>query len=464
MSDTYLEALLRDGESATVEFKSDVGDLDGIGRAACSLLNARGGIIIVGVDDRGQATGILDAQAKSKAIQRHLFQFLSPKAPCSVTTDESLGKVVLVVDAPAGQEQPYVYRGHIYMREGPHTRPARPNEISHLVEARASHETRWERCPAPGVELSDLQGDLILDTASFARKRGLTLENTNDPTEVLRQLGLATPGSLFNSAVVLFAKQPHRFFPQTRVRAVVYDRDKSGNFTDRRDFEGNLFTLIEAVEAFVKTHVPISAKFTPGQLRREDSPAYPFSALREGLLNALVHRDYSTFTGGVSVSIYPSRIEIWNSGWLPTGLTIGDLKRDHPSLPHNPDISQVVYLRGLIERVGRGTENIIEECRTAGLPAPVWKQTPAGITLTFFAREAGASLVLNSRQQELMARLRVDEVLRPAAYYQQVAPSTSQRRAQLDLVELAKAGYFMQQGKTKGTVYVRTSKPWPADS
>ena len=215
------------------------------------------------------------------------------------------------------------------------------------------------------------------------------------------------------------------------------------------------------METFVKTHVPVAAKFIPGQMRREDKPGYPFFALREGLLNALMHRDYAAFTGGVAVNIYPDRLEIWNSGKLPSGLTIADLKRDHPSLPPNPDIAQVVYLRGLIEKVGRGTEKIIHDCREAGLPPPVWKEAPTGITLTFYSAKAARHISLNARQRELLARLKPGDQFAPSSYYAEAANKVKRRQAQSDLNDLVSAGFLERIGETSAAVYIRTQKPWP---
>jgi len=102
----------------------------------------------------------------------------------------------------------------------------------------------------------------------------------------------------------------------------------------------------------------IASDFRSNKWQREDHPIYPMSALREGVLNALVHRDYN-LTGSTLISIAPDSLQISNPGGLPPGLTTADLKRDHPSLPRNPDIAHILFLHGLIEKVGRGTQHII---------------------------------------------------------------------------------------------------------
>ena len=119
---------------------------------------------------------------------------------------------------------------------------------------------------------------------------------------------------------------------------------RSDHYLDDQVFQGPLVTTLSEVVEFIKRNVALTTRFDSDRLRRRDLPEYPIYALREALVNAFAHRDYSGFSGGISVGIYPSRIEIWNSGHLPEGLKPSDLKRIHPSIPTNPDIAHVLYI------------------------------------------------------------------------------------------------------------------------
>ncbi|MEL7496991.1 MAG: ATP-binding protein [Planctomycetota bacterium] len=207
--------------------------------------------------------------------------------------------------------------------------------------------------------------------------------------------------------------------------------------------------------------VRIVSEFKPNEIKRSDRPEYPLMALREGLMNALTHRDYASFDSGMSVSVYPDRIEIWNSGGLPEGMTIRKLKRHHPSLPRNPDISHMFYLRGLIERIGRGTIKIIEECRAAKLPAPSWVVDDLGVTLTIFGPQSVGSVNLNKRQIKLLTGLNQGDQVVPGEYYSSQADVVSQRQAQRDLSALEAGGWLRQKRDGPSTVYIRTRLPLP---
>ena len=180
-------------------------------------------------------------------------------------------------------------------------------------------------------------------------------------------------------------------------------------------------------------------------------------ALREGILNAIVHRDYAAFDGGLSVGLYDDRIEIWNAGKLPDGMTVADLKQPHPSLPPNPDIANAFYLRGYIERWGMGTRQIVARCIEAGLPEPEWHEAAGGgVTLTIRLHQA-KTLVLNSRQKQLLKSMRAGATITPKEYISS-AGNIAERTARTDLITLAEAGYLTRQGQGRAIIYVRTDK------
>lgn len=123
--------------------------------------------------------------------------------------------------------------------------------------------------------------------------------------------------------------------------------------------------------------------FDPQQMKRIDF-RYPVKALQEGMVNAIIHRDYSSVSGGVAINAYPDRLVISNSGHFPDGLTIRDIKKEYRSHPVNPDIAHQVFLRGHIDKIGRSISMLIDLCRDANLKDPAWRDTKEGVSLTFY--------------------------------------------------------------------------------
>lgn len=154
--------------------------------------------------------------------------------------------------------------------------------------------------------------------------------------------------------------------------------------------------------------------------------------------------------------MYPDRLEIWNSGSLPEGLTTRDLRREHPSILVNPDIAQVFYLRGLMERLGRGTEFIATASRRMGAAAPTWKNSSTGVILTMFSAHRTLELKdLNTRQRSLLDALEQGETLRLREYLARFAGGITDRHGRRDLEELVKGGLLVVEGAGPSTVYRR---------
>jgi ATP-dependent DNA helicase RecG len=164
-----------------------------------------------------------------------------------------------------------------------------------------------------------------------------------------------------------------------------YNSDKAGDkFSDMKSFEGPLHSIFEEAYTFIVRNTPSVSRFIKGNPKRQDSPLYPEDAVREALINALAHRDYSAASGGVSIHVFPRRLEIWNSGALPDGVTEENLPKGHISVLRNPDIAHALYLRGIREKAGRGSVLMVQQCDDAGLPRPFWKSDPKlGVTVTF---------------------------------------------------------------------------------
>lgn len=200
--------------------------------------------------------------------------------------------------------------------------------------------------------------------------------------------------------------------------------------------------------------------FLPESVERKNIAPYPAFAVREGLVNALAHRDYSHFSSGVSLLVYPDRVEIWNSGKLPDGWNAAKLRGNHPSVPRNPDIAHFFFIRNLMERIGRGTQRMISACREAKLPAPTWKVDEDGITLTLYNLASKESPIaqLNKRQAGLMESLKTGDKIRLRDYVEQFGSDISERSAQRDLNELREADLLRLEGRGRGARYVRTER------
>lgn len=380
-SEQLIKDLIKQGESEQLEFM-EVVRKDTIAKTLCSFLNGSGGRVVIGVTHEGKVIGLENISEIEQELKAFLVAAIVPDAPINYSVENIGQKQMLVLKVWGGSKQPYIFDGSIFYRRGTGTQKATSKEISELIHGRQLAEQHWERQISLGVELDDLDKKLISDTINESRKNHRSNFESDDILEFLTHYGLYINGSFTNACVVLFGRKPSRFIPQIRVRLTEYAESKTDDNLIRNEvLEGNLFSIRDELEKYVNG-LGVRSVFDKNQWKRQDF-AFPKKALQEGIINALMHRDFSSFSSSVSISVYPDKFIISNSGKLPDDIKISDLKKNHDSHPVNPDIAHVVFLRGLIDKLGRGTIRVIEECKDAGLKAPEWKETSTGIVLTF---------------------------------------------------------------------------------
>lgn len=441
---------------ATVPSEAEIADI------VCGFLNAEGGRIGIGVGDGGTVPGVVDAERVAVSLRGALSERISPPPLCTVEVAPVGEHQILLLEVPEGADKPYVAGGRILVRHGASTVAASRDQISALIARRLQSSQRWERLPAVGVVLADLDEMLITETARRASTDQRWQGDAADAQRFLSSLGLLIEGTLTNAAVVLFGREPTRVLPQARARLLVAPEGKTGSrFSRDQSFEGPLLRMVDELESALGGYAGgVASEFSSSEWARRDRPDLPMSAVREGVMNALVHRDY-TRHGVVAIEIATTTIRIASPGGLPDDVTPADLQRRHSSVPRNPDIAHVCFLRGLIEKIGRGTQRIIEDCRQAGLRPPKWQTTMAETVLTLSRRassSASAAVGLTPRQREILAVLDPGDEVRVEDLRKVLKRKVTERTIRSDLQKLVDGGWLRRIGQARSTAYVRTPR------
>ncbi len=458
MSDEVIQGRLPAGEDGSTEFKRDTRSVAAIGRTVCAFLNTDGGQVYCGIADDGVVVGVRgDAAAHAQALERELRASISPTSLFSADVVTMGGRSVVVVEVPEGHDRPYVFKGAVYLRRGVETVPADAAMLKDLVRDQADAPVRWEKRIAP-ISPDDLDVHEIRAAVRKVESTGrFTFADPDDDLAVLADFSVYLSGSFTNAADALFSRRPMLRLPQCRVQLARFAGDKADDlYLDNRSFEGPLARVYGEVLGAIRAAVPVQSVFLPGDQRRVDQAAYDILALGEGLVNAFVHRDYSAHSGGIRIQMFENRIEIWNSGRLPDGLSPVDLRRDHASILVNPDIANVFAAQDLMERLGRGTERIVSASKALGARPPVWRDEATGVTLTIFRAvqtEAGVSVRLNERQNRLLLDLGVGDSFTPRDYQERYAIGLTPRQARRDLEELEALTWLVREGATRSTRY-----------
>jgi len=319
----------------------------------------------------------------------------------------------------------------------------------------------WEDIPVPGATIDDLDTGTIqrfLERAINKERIPAVAANEGILLLLQRLNLLSKDGELTNAAILLFGKRPYSISPTTSFKIGRFGKQLSDlRFQDI--IESNLLTMAEKVMEKLKDRYlirPISYK----GLERMEPLEYPEPALREAILNSIIHKDYSSTW--IFLRIYDDRLEIWNPGELPNELTIEKLKTNHSSYPRNPNIAGVFFLAGYIESWGRGTNRIIEALIESGLPEPIIEEDMKGLRITFlkdiYTEDYLKTIDLSERQIKAILYIKQYGKITNTDY--QTLNETSHRTAARDLQELVEKLFIDRKGTTgKGTFYVL--RLWP---
>lgn len=380
--------------AARIVFVRDGLDLDGIGSNVCSFLNGNGGVVVVGCGEGEEFWGEAEMWP---GVEGYLRESIFPKSYLTVekVVGEN-GKSGLQINVPAGSDLPYAYDNTVYLRDKRRgSYKADAQTVRELVLRGQSRPERWECRFSTADAESDLDAEecrrTIDELNRVGRMTGLTADSLHS---LLVNLSLLRCSKLTNAGDILFAAHPEFRHPQIRMRAVSFLGDKADDrYLDMQVISGPLCVCLERAYGFIMRNVGGSVEFTTGQLTATTQWKYPPMAVREALVNAIAHRDYAHASGGVSVYVYPNRLEIWNSGRLPEGVTVSALGKDQVSRLRNPNLSYLLYLRGLMEQVGRGSILMVKACRDYGIPPPRWEVDNDGVRVVFESKKLLAGML-----------------------------------------------------------------------
>ena len=249
--------------------------------------------------------------------------------------------------------------------------------VQYLTHRGYLHYGPFDAALHQDATIDDLDKDKIrwwVGMAREVRKYPIAYSDEN-VHKILDSLHLiADNNQVTNAALLLFAKDPQKWFVSSSVKCVqFYGTKMQKPLATQQIYGGNVFEVVDQAVAFVMSHINAQVGERTESAQVEIKYELPVQAVTEAIVNAVVHRDYRS-TGSVQVMLFKDRLEIWNPGHLPKGMTIQKLNGEHASLPVNPLLANPVYLAGYIEQVGTGTNDVIDRCLQMGLRKPEFHQ------------------------------------------------------------------------------------------
>jgi ATP-dependent DNA helicase RecG len=443
-----IKELIDKGETQSLEFKESLRLKDEIGETVSAFSNSDGGTVIVGVSDSGGVPGVDIGKNSLEELANYIKRNTDPRIFPSAKILERGGKNVVMVEVKECQEKPVFFKNHAYKRVGKTNQRISAAEIRKLAREE-KRRLSWDEQICEKTFLEDIDEKKIRWFVREAGKqRRLNITEDAPIEEVLVKLKLLADRKLTNVAVLLFSRESK--FLQSEVKCIRF----SGNepvkpYIDFQTLEGTVFDLVDGAEVFVLRNIKKSIWLVPGQLQREERYEYPPDAIREAIVNAVVHRDYES-PSKVQVRVFDNRIEVWNPGLLPEGITLEDLKREHRSIPRNPLLFRQLFWVKYVEDVGGGTLDMIKWCKEWGLPEPDFKFITGATVVVFrLPPKIGnlEKLGLNERQIRAVNYVVKQGSITNREY--QTINNTTRYTATRDLGGIVKEGIFDKIGEGK---------------
>jgi len=414
----------------------------------CGFANAKGGRLIIGKDDNGQVVGIENSKRLMDDIPNKIQNHLG--IICDVNLHENDKNKYIEIEVKP-YDAPISYKGKYHYRSGSTKQELKGATLNEFLLKKVGKT--WEEALEENATFDEISKDAI-DEFKYEAVRSQRYQMVKDETDyqqIFSNLRLYSENSLKRSALVLFGKDPRNYVINAFVKIGKFGNSDS-ELLFQEVVEANAFQLADkTIEILEKKYFKKSISYLG--LNRVETSEYPYKAVRECLLNAIIHRNY--FGPPIQISIYDDRFMVWNPGLLPEELTIEDLKIKHASYPRNSLIADVFFKAGLIETWGRGTIKIIEECAKVGLPDPKFEIMSGGIAVTFFKDRFSEQWLieqqLNDRQLRAVMYLKKNDYITNSIY--QDVCQTSERTASRDLEQLTEKQIFIKTGERKGTKY-----------
>lgn len=412
-----------------------------------AFANKDGGELIIGVDDNGHPIGVKKSKKLLEDIPNKIRNILGiiPSVKIEKVEDKDIIHI-FVNPSPVSIS----YNGKYYVRSGSNSFELKGEELTNFLIEKSGKT--WDEFIEGKADFNDINLKTIDEFKKYAVDRIPSIVSERDYQTILGKLNLQEDKKLKKAAILLFGKSPQRFYPAAYL--------KIGKFLTETEIQssdivnGNLFEQITSALEILRTKYLISKIKFEGIHRREILE-YPYEALREAMINALIHRNYLG-TSSIQIRVYNDRLVIMNEGKLPPEIPVEKLKTEHLSKPRNALLADVFYKAGFIESWGRGTIKIMEKCQEQGLPEPDFEEEHGVFTVKFYQdkwnEENLKKLGINERQIKAVMYAKEKGSINLSSF-KYIVSKVSEKTLYRDLQELVSKGILKEVGEKKGRKY-----------
>ena len=350
------------GESEKLEFKPSLSQMDKIMESVSAFSNNRGGTILVGVSDTQEIIGVDIGRMTLEDLAGYIKRNADPPVYPSLGTVNVENRTLLFVDVKESPEKPVFFRDRAYKRVGRSNQRISSAEIRKMAQE-DKKKLSWDEQRCENATLDDIDWEFVKNEFIPLYERSSEKRVASSAQEFLVAARAIISDHPANAGILLFGKDPLKFFPDSYIALARYmGTAVGGEKLDYKEFRGNLFVQIDHCYAYLLEHTALMSRLSPGNIKRTDLPEYGRFSLRELVTNAVCHRDYEDQCGKIIIKMFDDKIEFSNIGGLPEGVTAKNITSSQYS--RNPVIANLFAKVNYIEEMGEGWDKIIEEHRS----------------------------------------------------------------------------------------------------
>jgi ATP-dependent DNA helicase RecG len=395
-----LVTILSRSEGKTLEFKRDLSSPLGVLKAIVAFANTSGGVVVLGVEDgTKKVTGIRDVLTEEERLANLISDSISPKLVPSMEVMPWRKTQILAVEIYPSPNRPHYLNRlgpaeGVFVRVGSTNRRADPILIEEM--RRYNQVSSFDERPMP--DLNSEAVDFRVASEYFKPIRKLTLHGLQSLKLTTVYQGRIVPTI---GGILLFGSERLNHFPDAWIQAGRFAGKDRRRILDTTEVRSYLPGAAEEVITFLRKHM--SREAVIGPVKRTDLWTFPVVAIREAIMNAIVHADYAQHGAPIRVALFDDRLEVENPGLLPFGLTIEDIQKGISKL-RNRVVGRIFQELGLIEQWGSGIQRMNAACRDRGLDAPLFEEIGTHFRVTLSAKRRQAPK-RDERDEAILAAL-----------------------------------------------------------
>jgi len=446
-----MQDIYPDRESRSLEFKSTLPHFSHLIKTCVAFANGLGGKIIIGIDDKSRKIIGVDDKVRDRIYDEFpnsLYDATSPGLLAEIYEKRFNDLSVMIIEIPTSIKKPVFIKNEgiphgVYLRAGSNTRKATPEYIDELM--RENKRISFDE--------EVIHEDIAILSKSLLKQ---IFKRTDIERLIAEKIIIRSSANSENyyptvTGVLAFCENPHLYIPEAIIYCTRFRGTEGRHIIQSEEITGPIAKQVEISFELVKTWLMRDYKLFGARLKGK--MIIPEVAIREAIINALIHRKY-WIPGATKIALYDDRLEIFNPGNFP-GILDPNHLGDGTTYLRNPHLARVARRFGLVEKLGTGIRLIFESCQQEGLKKPEYIESTDSIKIVFSFLPAEDKFSVDKEKLLRLFNMRKEVKLSDVEKYLQVSRNTATRK----LNQLVQTGEIRRTGKGPSVRYMKNSGP-----